>query len=175
MVGLLCFVIPFFLSSFQDGVINKKTRPADDCGHNDENNRSCIILGSHRVATESRKNDRGEACRRGQGNVKGNAHIGQTDGVGQKILRGAGDGEQDEGQGIALFGLTKNGQGIDLLLGVEGLDQTTAEMPHQKQGSTASQYNAAEAQKGTDPASEAVSRRNLHYLAGDEGDHDLHR
>ena len=71
-------------------------------------------------------------------------------------------------------GIVEDGQGIDLFLGVEGVDQSTAEMPHQKQGGTAAQHDAAEAQKGTDPASEAVSRRDLHHLAGDEGDDHLY-
>ena len=69
--------------SFQNNIIDQQSYPADRRRDNDEHNGQGIILGAHRVAAEGGEDDRGEARRRGQGHVEGDAHVGQTDGVGQ--------------------------------------------------------------------------------------------
>ena len=78
----LIFVFAVLLPPFQDRVIDEESHTADYRCDDDEEDGLGVVLGAYGVPAEGGEDDRGEACRRGQGDIEGDAHVGQTDGVG---------------------------------------------------------------------------------------------
>ena len=163
------------LSPLEDRAIDQDPHAADGGGDDEEHDGQSVVSGAHGIAAEGGEDDRGEPRRRGEGDIEGDAHIRQPDGIGEEILRGSRDDEENEGEDITFGGIANNGEGVDFFLGVEGIDEAASPVAYQENGGTAPQHDAGEAEQGTDPTAEAVAGGNLYQLPGNQRHDDLHR
>ena len=162
-----------FVHSLLYKEINKVSCAAYECGHTEDDESLEELSLAECVAAERRHNYRGNSRHGGQENVHRDAHLGQSDDVGKKILGCAWDKEQKCHECVTLFGVVKYRERVDLLARIERLDEFATELPHEQYRGDTSEHYSDKAHERAEPRAEDNACRDLDRFSGDKRDNDL--